>query len=253
MINIQGTIASEERLRWLNERLTTGGSVTIADSAEALGVSHMTIRRDLVELEERGTARRVRGGAKAVGPQTFDMRHHTSARAKSRIAAKLAEFIPESGAIALDASSTVLRLTSALRDVRDIVVLTNGPETFAALQDLPGVAPLLTGGALDQRTGSLVGPLACRAASQLSVGTFFASAAAIAVNTGALEATLEDAEVKRCLAANAERVIVGIDASKLDARGLALGIEWGQVDLLVTDLAASDERLAPFRAVVEVV
>ena len=60
---LQGTLASEERLRWLSETLTADGSVTIAAAAEALGVSDMTIRRDLAELEERGTARRVRGGA----------------------------------------------------------------------------------------------------------------------------------------------------------------------------------------------
>src|SRR5690348_17642588 len=47
--------------------------------------------------------------------------------------------------------------------------LTNGPETFGSLQGLPGVTALLTGGRLDPRTGSLVGPMACRAATQLAV------------------------------------------------------------------------------------
>ena len=51
----------EERLRRLTDRLVADGAVTLAAAAEALGVSEMTVRRDLDELEERGTARRVRG------------------------------------------------------------------------------------------------------------------------------------------------------------------------------------------------
>jgi DeoR/GlpR family transcriptional regulator of sugar metabolism len=57
---IEGNLAAEERLRWLTERLVGTGSLAIADAAADLGVSEMTIRRDLAELEERGTARRVR-------------------------------------------------------------------------------------------------------------------------------------------------------------------------------------------------
>jgi DeoR family fructose operon transcriptional repressor len=64
---VQG-VAVEERLRWLTEHLRATGAVSIPDAASALRVSEMTIRRDLAELEERGTARRVRGGAVPIGP-----------------------------------------------------------------------------------------------------------------------------------------------------------------------------------------
>ncbi len=76
-----GSIAAEDRLAWLGDRLDEAGSVTIAAAAAALGVSEMTIRRDLAELEERGSARRVRGGARAVGPERFADRRHRSRRA----------------------------------------------------------------------------------------------------------------------------------------------------------------------------
>ena len=136
---LQGTLASEERLRWLSETLTVDGSVTIAAAAEALRVSDMTIRRDLAELEDRGTARRVRGGARALGPQSFAERRQRAGRAKARIAAKLAELVPAQGVVAFDASSTIMRLASGMDAARDLTVLTNGPDTFAALQGLPGV------------------------------------------------------------------------------------------------------------------
>lgn len=245
-----GTLASETRQRWLLDRLASDGAVTITAAAAALGVSEMTVRRDLAELEARGVARRVRGGATAVGPQPYSARHQRAARAKARIATKLAVLVPATGAVGFDASSTITRLTAALDRARDLTVLTNGPETFGALQGLPGVEALLTGGRLEPRTGSLVGPLACRAASQLALHTFFASAAAVDHGSGALETTLEEAEVKRCLAASAAQVVLAVDASKLGGSAVALALEWEQVDVLVTDLEPDDARLRPYRGLV---
>ncbi|HEY1830289.1 MAG TPA: DeoR/GlpR family DNA-binding transcription regulator [Acidimicrobiales bacterium] len=247
MTNVLGTLASEERLRWLAERLAADGSVTITGAADALAVSPMTIRRDLAELEAQGTVRRVRGGAKAIGPEPFALRRRTAGRAKSRIAAKLTDLVPKAGVIAFDASSTVMRLASALTAARDLTVLTNGPDTFTALQGMAGVRPLLTGGELDASTGSLVGPLACRAASQMSVRVFFASAAALDVRLGALETTLDEAEVKRSIAAGSDEVVLALDASKLGAQAVAVGLDWDRIDILVTELDAADEQLEPYR------
>lgn len=242
---------AEHRRRWLQERLAADGSVTISEAAAALGVSEMTVRRDLAELEDRGAARRVRGGATAVGPQPFAERHAVATRAKARIAGKLAELVPATGVVAFDASSTVMRLVSGLGPVRDLTVLTNGPHTFAALQELPGVTAELTGGRLDPRTGSLVGPIACRAAEQLLVDVLFCSAAAVDPGAGALEATLEEAEVKRTIAARAGLVVLAADSSKLGTRAAAAGLAWDRIDVLVTELDPSHRRLEPYRARVE--
>ena len=252
---VQSSIAAEERHSWLTEQLASTGAVRIVDAAGRLGVSELTVRRDLAELEERGTVRRVRGGAKAVGPQTFAERSTTMARAKSRIAQKLAALVPSHGAIAFDASSTIMRLATDLASgrsgARDLIVLTNGPDTFHVLQDQAGITPLLTGGWLAARTGSLVGPLACRAASQLAVQVFFASSAALDPRSGALEAALEEAEVKRSIAAVSDRVVLAVDSSKLGARAVAVGLGWEHVDVLVTELDPNDEKLSPYRDLTE--
>lgn len=251
MTVLERTLAAGDRLGWLAERLASDGSITIAEAAKALAVSEMTIRRDLAELEARGAARRVRGGARAVGPRSFAERHHSATRAKTRIAAKLAGVVPTTGVAAFDASSTIMRLAANLGGARDLTVLTNGPETFGALQGLPGVTPLLTGGRFEQRTGSLVGPLAYRSAASLRVDALFASAAAVDAE-GTLEPTPEEAEVKRGLAAGAELVVLAADSSKLGARSVALGLEWAQIDLLVTELDPGDRRLAPYRSLADI-
>jgi DeoR family fructose operon transcriptional repressor len=245
-------VAVEERLRWLTEQLQAAGSVSIPEAAVELNVSEMTIRRDIAELEERGTARRVRGGAVPIGPQTFEERHRRRARAKGQIAAKLLELVPESGAVAFDASSTVMRLAASLTGARDLTVITNGPDVFSTLQGRPGVTPILTGGRLDPATGSLVGPIASRAAAQFTVDRFITSAAGIEEAVGATEATLDDAEVKRAFAAGAREIVLAVDASKLEQRGVAVALDWNEIDLLVSELDPSDTRLERYRRLTRV-
>ena len=98
-------------------------------------VSEMTIRRDLDMLAEQGIVQRIRGGAVAIGPQPFAARFGRHARAKDRIATKLVDLVGDGGAIGIDASSTLQRLAGYLGQVRELTVVTNGPDTFFALQD----------------------------------------------------------------------------------------------------------------------
>lgn len=243
----QPNLATEERLRWLVDRLQTDGSVTIVDAAVVLDVSEMTIRRDLLELEERGVARRVRGGAMPVGPQPFSERTGAHARAKAVIAAKLLQLIPATGTIAFDASSTVMRVAAGLTGARSLTVLTNGPDTFQAMQQRPGITPTLTGGSLDVRTGSLVGPLASWSARQVAVSHFITSCAALDPVLGATELTFEEADVKRSISAGAGQIVLAVDASKLGHRAEAVTFEWSAIDILVTELDPDDHRLKNYR------
>jgi DeoR/GlpR family transcriptional regulator of sugar metabolism len=221
-------------------------------AARQLCDSVLTIRRDLLELEGLGVARRVRGGAVAVGPVSFEGRRQTRAKAKSKIAAKLRPLIPATGAIGLDSSSTLLRLAGLLDRARDLIVVTNGRDAFGALQGKPGVSPLLTGGTLEVHTGSLVGPLACRGASSLLLNRLFLSAAALDPVVGSSETTISDAEVKQAMTSVATDIVVAVDAAKLGTRALAPAVGWDRITLLVTDLDPGDERLSPYRGRVSI-
>jgi DeoR family fructose operon transcriptional repressor len=241
-----------ERLDVIRARVQSEGRVRIAQLATALEVSEMTIRRDLELLADQGVVQRIRGGASAVGPRTFASRYGQHARAKERIARKLSGLIGDGGAIGVDASTTLQRLANVLDECRDITVVTNGPELFTGLQEKPGVTPLLTGGQLDRRTGSLIGPLAARAARDLLLRRLFVSAAGIDPKFGTSETTLEEADVKLALAEVAGEVVVAVDHSKLGQRGPARCLGLDRIETLVTDLDPNDERLDPYRRKVKV-
>lgn len=236
-----------ERLELIRSRLEADGRVHVARLAAELGVSDMTIRRDLDALVDEGLATRVRGGALAVGPQQFETRFAQNVRAKMRIADKLLPLVGSGGSIGIDASSTLQRLASRIGEARDLTVLTNGPETFRTLNEHPGVTALLTGGELDPRTGSLVGPLASRAARDVLLRCLFVGAAALDPELGSSESTLEEGDVKLALAGAAGRVVLAVDSSKLGSQAPARAFALDSVDLLVTELDPDDARLDPYR------
>ena len=240
------------RIETIRSRVLTDGRVRIADLAVELDVSEMTIRRDLDALVDQGAVRRVRGGALALGPEPFAERYGRQSEAKDRIADKLVALVGEGGAIGLDASTTMQRLAVRLRAERELTVLTNSPETFAVLGDHPGVTPLLTGGQLDRRTGSLVGPLAVASAGAVLLRRLFVSAAAVDAVVGSSEVTLEDAEAKSAMAAAAGQVVLAVDGGKLDQRAAARCLPLARIDVLVTDLDPADERLDPYRTSCEI-
>ena len=236
-----------DRIETIRDRLQRNGRVRIAELAVDLGVSEMTIRRDLDLLTDQGVARRIRGGAVATGPQEFITRSREHPRAKAAIGDKLLALVPQSGAIAVDASSTLQRLAARLGTVRDLTIVTNGPETFSALQEHTGVTALLSGGELDHRTGSLVGPLAVRAAHEVLLSRLFVSAAALDPVLGSSEATLADAAVKLAFAATAAETVLAVDSSKLDSRAPARTFAVEDLTFLVTELDPQDARLDPYR------
>jgi DeoR family fructose operon transcriptional repressor len=242
-----GARGPEERAREIEQLTVARGQVRIDELAQLLEVSEMTIRRDLDELQGLGVLRRVRGGAVAVGPEPFAERHRTDARAKGLIAEKLAHLVPDRGTVAFDASTTVHRFAADLRGASDLVVLTNGIDTFQVLRDKPGISPTLTGGHLEPRTGSLVGPVASRSASDFLFDVLVCSAAAVDPLLGASEASVDEAEVKRSLQGTSARVVLAVSHAKLGGRAPARVFAPHEVDLMVTDLDPGDERLAPYR------
>ncbi|MER3386573.1 MAG: DeoR/GlpR family DNA-binding transcription regulator [Microcella pacifica] len=245
------TLLAEERRARLRDILARDGALRLDLVAEELGVSAMTVRRDLDDLEAEGFARRVRGGAVApVLPRPFRDRMAIRYASKALIARKALDLVPLDGAVAFDASTTSGVLLEAV-SARDLLVATNSIQNAATARRRGGVRSILIGGELDERTDSFVGTVACRSAAALAYTYFFTSAAAI-TPTGSWEVSLEEAHVKEVLASRAEQTIVLLDSSKLGRSALAHGLDWSRIDVLVTDLEPQDERLAPYRELTDV-
>ncbi len=250
-MGLDGSLAAEERRQTLLDQLRDLGRVDIAGAADQLDVSPMTIRRDLRGLEGEGLARLVRGGAVPVGIQEFAVRQSRALTAKRRIAEKLGTVVTGHESIAVDGSTTVFRFVEELHPVADLLVVTYGIPAFQVLQSRDHVRAFLSGGELEPRTGSLLGPVAQRTIDSFSVSCSVLSTMALDPEVGTMEPTVEEVEMKRALLRSGQYTVLAVDATKLGQRSAVRSIAVEEVDLIVTELDPTDARLDPYRERVE--
>ena len=217
------------------------GYVSSSGLAERLGVSEMTIRRDLARLEQEGRLRRARGGA--VGPMAgtidtvepdIDDRCRMNAAEKQRIGRHAARLCLPEHFVAVDIGSTTLCLAHALigRDVRFLTCSLK----IATVLTAAGETVVIPGGAVRGSEPSLVGALTRRQIENFRFDTVFLGVSGASA-AGLFDYSLEDSEIKRALIENASRVVALVDHSKFDRSAVAKVCDLREIDILVTDAA----------------
>lgn len=237
------------------------GAVRVAELVESIGVSDMTVRRDITELARKGLVRRVHGGA--VDPHRtayepgFGAKEALLSQEKAAIAAAAAGQVCAGDAIALSGGTTTHLLARAIADnpaLRPLTVVTNSlraADTLHAAAD-PSLTVVLTGG-VRTRSDALVGPVAVRALEVLRVDTLFLGVHGLDAVAGLTTPNMEEAETNQALVGVAARTVVVADHAKWGVVGLARIVELGDVDLVLTDDGASDDVVASVQDVVDVV
>ncbi len=219
------------------------GAARVADLVESLGVSDMTVRRDIGELARRGLVLRVHGGAvdarRAADEPGFRAKAELFSPEKAAIAAAAVDEIAPGGAVALSGGTTthlVARLIAETPALRPLTVVTNSLPAAEVLHQAadPDLSVVLIGGT---RTPSdaLVGPVATHALETLRVDVLFLGVHGIDLRAGLTTPNLLEAETDRALVAAAGRTVVVADHSKWGVVGLARIVGLADVDLVITD------------------
>lgn len=148
---------AEDRRDLIAEELRRRGRVSVRNLAAAHDVTPETVRRDLIELEERGELRRVHGGAvaleRALVESAVAERSGHMAADKARIAAAaVAHFPADGGTVLVDAGTTTGALLHVFPTDRRLTVVTNDVSHALALAPIPTVTVIVVGGRLRART-----------------------------------------------------------------------------------------------------
>jgi DeoR/GlpR family transcriptional regulator of sugar metabolism len=171
--------SAPERRRELLRRVTEDGYVSCAEAASALGVSEMTIRRDLGQLAAQGLVTRVAGGASRPLPaagEPFEQRSDAATRQKRAIARAAVALVAGDEVIALDAGTTVAELAALLPGGRTVV--THSVPVITACTARDDLDLIALGGAYHPPTRSFTGPLTRAGLADLAVDVAVLSATA---------------------------------------------------------------------------
>jgi DeoR/GlpR family transcriptional regulator of sugar metabolism len=241
----------DERRRLVAERLRVDGSVSVAALEEEFGISPMTARRDLAELERQGVARRTHGGAVLPSlsshEDSFFKRLEIAVEAKERLADAALTLLAPGETLFIDSSTTAY--FAARRIVREnlrCTLLTNAVpvmelvcEADAAQVELIGV-----GGTLRKLTRSFVGPQAV-----VGIESHFADQVLFSVRGLTEDGHLTDpdpleAEIKRRMIQRARRAVLLVDGSKFDRPALSVIAPVGDIGVILAGDVA-EQALAP--------
>ncbi|WP_427016662.1 DeoR/GlpR family DNA-binding transcription regulator [Pseudarthrobacter sp. P1] len=249
-------LAPERQSRILRE-LQHHEAVRVAELATALGVSEMTVRRDIEALDTSGLARKIHGGAtrlarlSAVEPG-FISNAGREPEAKTAIAAAALVLLEPGMTVALTGGTTTYHLATLLHQIDNLTVVTNSLKVAEVLhqhQGEAGTTVIVTGG---ERTPSeaLVGPVARASIERLNTDICFMGVHGIDAARGLTSPNLQEADTNSAFVHATSLLVVLADHSKFNVRSLASVAPLADVDTIITDDGVDASTLALFRPLV---
>lgn len=237
-------LVQQRHIHILNS-LASAGTVQVGALARDLGVSEMTIRRDLVDLEKEGRLTRIHGGAVDTGRNRrtvidrdeplFEARLQRQYEAKQRMAAAATRLVTGCNTIALDVGSTTLLLARRLHGESQAKIFTNSVRIAADLA--AHVAEVyLPGGRMRRDEMSVGGRTAVDQFQDLWFDIAFVGVSGMTTG-GIFDYSFEDVDMKRVYLRCSSVKVVLCDASKFERMSLVHIAPLDAFDVLITDSA----------------
>lgn len=248
---------AEERYRLILQAVNNNGKATVMELSEALGVTAVTVRRDLEKLEERGLLLRTHGGAMAITMEgtdtayerTFQEKLGKFAEEKGRIAQTAADLVVDGEAILLTPGTTNTLLYRKLVGKNDLTIVTNAANIVLQENDAPNHDVILTGGKLRAKSYALVGPLAEQSLNAIRVDKLFLGVDGFDLQEGLTTPNLLEASINRKMIEISKQVIVVADHSKFGRVFFSKITSLDVVHTVISDSGLSERMAAAIRDV----
>jgi DeoR/GlpR family transcriptional regulator of sugar metabolism len=231
-------------------RVAAQQTIHVAELARELGVSEMTIRRDIRRLERDGFLRQTYGGATAHVTRSFDVAFNARAlqhaREKRLIGMRTTELLEGARVVFLGIGTTAEQFARYLSPHPEMTVVTASLPVASLLGTRP-VRVVAIGGSVLRDELSCNGPAAMRAIERYRFDAAVIGAAGLSARWGVTELTDDEAEIQRTAIEQADRLIVMADGSKIGTATNAVVAAANRIDTLVTDLSAPADELDRLR------
>lgn len=235
-----------------NEILTSiniDGQVFVEELSTRFGVSEVTIRNDLDQLEQKNLLIRARGGAMKIEGRVgvdynLSEKDKLNYQEKVRIGRAAANLISDSEIVLIDSGTTTVEMVKNLNDTKNLTVITNALNIAGVLINNPNISLTIPGGYLRQNSQSLVGPMAERALKNFYVDKAFLGVDGFDTKTGLYTPNIEEAHLNELMIEIANEVILLADSSKFKKKSFAYICPVDKVDVVVTDekIDAEDKK-----------
>jgi len=241
----------EQRQKQIIDQIEQRGSVNVLELAETFGVSDMTIRRDLIELEKVGLIRRIHGGAVSARGRSYEpplaLRNMENKEIKQVLGKYASGMVAEGDSIALDVGSTTYEIANNLRETRNITVVTPSIPIASLFFDRSDVRLIMPGGVVRPGETSMIGDIARRSLEYLFVDRLFLGVGAVDSQIGLTEYNMDDAAVKQTMIKTAKEVVVVADSSKFQKIAFTFIADFKSIHHFITNQEPPKELVAALK------
>ena len=231
--------STEERREDIIAKIRECGKVRTSELAEEYGISEVSIRRDLLNLEVEGHLTRVHGGAVGVGKTYVNMnlteRFKTNALSKKKLARAVSALIEDNDTIIMNSGTTLAYVLHALEGKRNITVVTNSMQNASEAAIIPSFNVILLGGEFESTYQFTYGENALSQLENYHATKCILSVDGISADAGlTLFYSTEAALVRKMIDCSGE-VIVVADSTKVPRCAFARITDIASADVLVTN------------------
>jgi DeoR family transcriptional regulator of aga operon len=245
-------LIKEERLNRILQVIQKDGHVMAGDLARSFGVSEITIRRDLGELDQKGFVHRAHGGAIISTPVTLETpiihRLVLEKECKEAIGKAAASLINDDDSIFIGSGSTAAYVARNLTNHKHLTVVTNALNVSTELATIEGITVVVLGGMMRREELSLIGHIAEQALGEVTLDKVIIGIPAVDLVTGLTNDYLPEVITDRTILNRAREVILVVDHTKCGKVASAFVAPLNRVNMFITDAFTSPEFLEGVRA-----
>ena len=232
-----------ERQNGILEMINLKGSISLSELEETFkNVSSITLRRDLILLENDKYIIRTKGGAisnanvssLSKDEPLYSFRELENMEAKRIIAKKALVYVEKGISMFLDSGSTLMCLAKIIND-EPYTILTSGLNIAIELLKKQHLSVVSLGGQINRNTISASGPSALQYLQNINIDIAFMSASGYSKENGFTVSNLYESELKRTVIKKAKKTIILMDSSKIDKVLAFTFAQKEDIDLVITE------------------
>ncbi|MFL4359407.1 DeoR/GlpR family DNA-binding transcription regulator [Streptococcus uberis] len=231
------------RLEKIIQLVSDHKRIDVNSLSELLGVSKVTVRKDLDKLESKGLLRREHGYAVLNSGDDLNVRLSYNYNIKRKIAEKAAELVQDNDTIMIESGSTCALLAEVLcQTKRNIKIITNSCFIANFLRQYDSCQIILLGGNYQPNSEVTVGPLLKQMVDLFHVDRVFAGTDGFSPEVGFMCKDMMRCEGVQYMADAAEETIILTDSSKFSKPSLVHQLSLDRISRVITDKELDEEN-----------
>lgn len=210
----------DDRTSRILELLVKEKKLEVAEISGHLGVSQVTVRKDLDAMEAQGLITREHGFAVLSGMDDIKGRLAWHYEEKRKIARQAADLVKDGDTIMIESGSCCALLAQTLTELRrGVTIITNSAFIADYIRKSSDFQIVLLGGIYQQDAQVMVGPMVRQCAENFWVDRFFIGVDGWSARTGFTNQDQMRAQAVRDMARQADQVIVLTESDKFTRHG----------------------------------